>query len=337
MKGSFRALTSTAAEFVPRRTFPEHNVEMANFVGHHRRALADLKGMSREIDFILELRDSRAPISSINPLFDQVLPGTPKFILYTKRDVSLLRTSQLAPVHPDGMYQLIDVNERKYANRIVAQLKKLAAAQHPKPPLGFRVLITGFPNSGKSSLINKMREAVFGKYHKKVARTGSQAGVTRKVSESILISKEPKIYLYDTPGVAVPQAYNWEHAIKLALIGAIPFGRLDPILLADYLLYQMNQFYPLGGRYPGPMSNDIHQVLWSLAHNKRAKPKRETWDEKNIAAQWVNRFAMGGIGKIQLDDLSTLALQEILPKLQDQKIDLSELPAPKYSISHNMS
>lgn len=303
--------------FTPRTVFPPHNVPLANFAVHHRKALADLKKMAKSIDMVLELRDCRAPLSTINPLLTNALPGVPKLTLYTKRDIGKVKQSVLAPIHYGNIeeFRMVDVDKRKYAGRLLRELKGIAAAQVPPPPLGFRVMVVGMPNAGKSTFINMFRRIAYGKYSPKVARTGSMPGVTRALSEQISVSQDPKVYVVDSPGVLMPQVHNWEHMLKLCLIGAVPRSLVDPVVLADYLLYHINLEYPTGGRYPGPLSNDINAVLWSLANTLRRKPSMDNWDPNKTAIEWVDRYISGGIAKLMLDDLDPKNVQATLARV----------------------
>lgn len=303
--------------FKPRTQFPPHNVPLANFAGHHRKALADLKKMGPKLDLVLELRDSRAPLSTINPLISRALPGVPKITLYSKRDISKIKESLLLPVHDGNKeeFRMVDVDQRKYASRLLKDLKAIAGEQFPRPPLGFRVMVCGMPNAGKSTFINQIRRIVFGRNAKKVAFTGDKPGITRHVSEQIKVSWDPEIYVIDSPGVLVPQVYDWEQMIKLCLIGAVPRNLVDPVVLADYLLFKINLWYPTGGRYPGEPSNDIYEVLWNIANKSRRKPKKDEWDPNNTAVNWVDQFIRGGVCKLILDDLSPENVRSVLARV----------------------
>lgn len=55
----------------------------------------------------------------------------------------------------------------------------------------------------------------------KAAQTGSQAGITRKLTGTVRIWDDPITYVYDTPGIMVPYFGEGEEAaekgLKLAL------------------------------------------------------------------------------------------------------------------------
>lgn len=75
--------------FVPRQVFPHYGaIPRSYFLGHHRAGLTKMKNMLSSIDYVVECRDSRAPVTSINPMFEEALGKTRRLIVYTKRDLS---------------------------------------------------------------------------------------------------------------------------------------------------------------------------------------------------------------------------------------------------------
>jgi len=80
-------------------------------------------------------------------------------------------------------------------------------------------MICGMPNVGKSSILNALRRV--GVRKGKAQQTGSNAGVTRKLTGTVKIWEDPPTYVYDTPGVMMPYFGEGEEAaekgIKLAL------------------------------------------------------------------------------------------------------------------------
>ena len=78
---------------------------------------------------------------------------------------------------------------------------------------------------------------------------------------------EPPAFLIDTPGI-MKSALGPEDGLKLALTGAIKENIVDPVTLADYLLFLLNQkgqlSYVSTCGLTAP-SDDIDAVLDSLA------------------------------------------------------------------------
>ncbi|GMM50121.1 putative GTPase [Starmerella bacillaris] len=286
--------------FQPRLTFRVPETRIAYFPGHQRKALEQFRLIARNADFALELRDSRAPISTVNPLISQNLPAIPKLVVYTKLENSILKPDFLEKLHPDNDYRLVDSARTKYSSNILRELKEYSKNMFPPPPMGLRVLITGMPNVGKSTFINNLRRKYLGpNAYRKVCKTGENPGVTRAISEQILISEEPRITILDTPGLLIPHI-DQTHVLTLGLVNAIPLSLFDPVLLADYLLFKLN-LLPGQNRYPGPPSNNIEEVLWNIANAGRKKPSLKKWDIDTEARQWLARFNAGKVAKLNLD------------------------------------
>ena len=162
------------------------------------------------------------------------------------------------------------------------------------------------PNVGKSSLLNALRNVSMHK--KKAARTGDQPGVTRKINQEVKIieglEKSDSVYLVDTPGVFIPYVSNSESMLKLALCGSVKDDIIDPVTLADYLLYSMNKHDPaLYAEYSSP-TNDIAELLEAVGH-KTGRLAGGGLPNESAAALWViQRWRNGKLGKFVLDDVT---------------------------------
>jgi len=76
------------AQFIPRQVFPHYGANPRSyFLGHHRAGLTKMKSMLSLIDYVVECRDYRAPVTSINPMFEEALGKIRRLIVYTKRDL----------------------------------------------------------------------------------------------------------------------------------------------------------------------------------------------------------------------------------------------------------
>jgi ribosome biogenesis GTPase A len=77
-----------ATKFVPRQVFPNYaSIPRSYFLGHHRAGLRKMQNMLSSIDYVVECRDSRVPVTSVNPMFEEALGKTRRLIVYTKRDL----------------------------------------------------------------------------------------------------------------------------------------------------------------------------------------------------------------------------------------------------------
>lgn len=311
--------------FIPRTSFPKHTVTLANFHGHHRKALEAMYKLAPQVDLVLELRDSRAPLTSMNGLFSRILGHKPRIVIYTKLDQSPIDPSVFLKWHEShDKFLTVDCRNTMAAQAVLKAARNMYNEMIPPPPLGIRLLVAGMPNVGKSTFLNTLRRAGgLGKH--KVAQTGEMPGVTRSVSETVCISRNPNLYLLDTPGVFVPQVQDSEDMIKLCLINSVKQSHIDPVVLADYLLYRINLQYPDGKpylKYTGKPTNSIAFLLKSMAkhrHEKKlaaaqteksknvSKPRKFHYVESNEASQWINKWSRGKLVKLLLDDVKGTA------------------------------
>lgn len=295
-----------ALGFLPRRIFPNYNLPLANFKGHHKKALTKFGHLAPQIDLVLEVRDCRAPISTVNVLFDKVLGHKEKIILYNKKDLSLIKKELFDKWHgaKNEEYMLIDARSKSDADRIINLLSIRYDALKPPPPLGYRIMIIGMPNVGKSTLVNTLRsvgyssklKGLVSSKERKVAKTGGQPGVTKSTSEIIRLSESPDILMYDTPGVFLPTIKDSETMLALSLIGSVNSSFIDPVIQADYLLFLLNLQDSSGSTYSEYMdhpTNSIDELLFNIALKRNKIKKEDQYDELGMATHWVNLWRQG--------------------------------------------
>lgn len=342
--------------FVPRAAFPSlSHLPRSYFLGHHKSGLQKMKTLLSSIDLVIECRDYRVPLTSRNPLFEESLEGKERLVLYTKRDLGGpsrdSRTEDtIAKWHAptptmfvrNGNEEGSEASRRKSVGKLLDFLRE--HAQERWKLVGHRIIVVGMPNVGKSTLLNALRAHGIGKG--KVAKTGAQPGVTRKIGSGVKIipseddaesmdeagKKRYKgvgggVYLVDTPGVFIPYVPDAEAMMKLALCGSVKDSIIPPVMLADYLLYHMNLFDPtLYAEYvPGP-TNDIVELLEGIARKTGRLGKGGKVDTEATALWMIQKWRTGNMGKFLLDgvseeglEMSKLAQKEMVPSISQAR------------------
>ncbi|WP_248926395.1 ribosome biogenesis GTPase YlqF [Paenibacillus hamazuiensis] len=191
------------------------------FPGHMTRARRQIEEKLKLIDVVIELLDARIPMSSRNPMIDEILQGKPRLVVLNKSDLAdpaVTARWQDYFQNELGLKTLpIDANSGHQVNQIIPRCKELWAdkieAQLRKGinPRAIRALIVGIPNVGKSTLINRLAG-------KRIAAVGDKPGVT-KAQQWIKIGEE--MQLLDTPGILWPKFEDQLVGFRLAVTGAI--------------------------------------------------------------------------------------------------------------------
>ena len=207
------------------------------FPGHMTRAKKDIKDLITNIDVVIELLDARAPFSSCNPLLQSIIRHKKTIRLLNKSD---LADSKLTATWLDYFNQKTNntaitgsMADKKQRNRIIKLCEKLAPNRNSfEKPL--RVMITGIPNVGKSTLINQL-------IGKKSAKTGDIPAVT-KANQCLTLRDD--FLIYDTPGMMWEKIRYPQIGYNLALCNSIGRNALDEEVIVLYLLEYLQIYYP---------------------------------------------------------------------------------------------
>ncbi|KAL8829555.1 MAG: hypothetical protein Q9170_006108 [Blastenia crenularia] len=305
------------ANFVPRSVFPTLNsLPRSYFLGHHKAGLDKMKTMLSHTDLIIECRDYRIPLASRNPLFEENLAGRQRLVVYTKRDLGngghhrdKTREFLIQEFQRPSAVLFSDYKDKSSVRKILEFARTHAAAADSLT--GSRMMVVGMPNVGKSSLLNALRGV--GVHKGKVAQTGAQPGVTRKVGTTVKIIEGEEsgegVYLMDTPGVFIPYVPDSEAMLKLALCGSVKDTIIAPTTLADYLLYHLNLYDPSIYGWYEPPTNDIVQLLDALARKTGRLQKGGTPDLEASALWLIQRWRNGHLGRFVLDEVTSDTLE----------------------------
>lgn len=220
------------------------------FPGHMAKARRLVQENLKLVDVVIELVDARIPISSRNPMIDDILGVKPRLVVLNKADLAdeqvtrqwqqALKTNYSAAVALDslkgkGISEILPMS-KMLASEVLSKLTAVG-----RRPRAVRCMVVGIPNVGKSSFINRLSK-------RKSTKTGDMPGVT-KGKQMIKINND--LELLDTPGILWPKFEDQEVGFKLAVTGAIKEQVINVEEVASYLLGLLRELKPqeLTARY----------------------------------------------------------------------------------------
>ncbi|KAF5379070.1 hypothetical protein D9615_005948 [Tricholomella constricta] len=269
------------------------------FPGHMMKFTRMLPALLTRTDVVLEIRDSRLPLTSINRTLEGALQkwrlergwdpnNTNRRIVNTGACERIIVLNKRDLVPEWGMEPFRQAMAKKFPDqqmlfaswqrprdiRNLSELLVNIAKRHPHA-MELNVLVIGMPNVGKSTLLNALRNMGIKGRTPKAFQTSAQPGLTQALSTRLKVSLDPLVYAFDSPGVMLPflgrGMEGAERGVKLALIAGIKEGLYDMEALASYLLYRLNVLNPNSPAYlrllpEGAVPTiDLHDFLEQLA------------------------------------------------------------------------
>lgn len=269
------------------------------FPGHMNKAKRAIKELLPDIDIVIELLDARAPFASMNPLIQSLIKNKRKIRLLNKSDLANNDTTQLwldyFKKQSNTLALIACRDDKGQRAQIIHQCRKMLPDRNSfEKPL--RVMITGIPNVGKSTLINQL-------INKKSAKTGDIPAVT-KANQCLSITDD--FLVYDTPGMMWEKIERPQTGFNLALCNSIGRNALDMELLAHYLLEYLPLHYPeqLCARYKLSQSDITlkpDEILNQIARKRGALGSGGKVDIEKASNLIVQDFRNGKLGRISLE------------------------------------
>lgn len=269
------------------------------YPGHMKKTRELIEENLKLVDLVIEVVDARIPISSRNPIIDQLVRDKRRIIVLNKSDLSDTHANE-AWIEKFKSEDNIVLSMNCMKGQGTQQLLKLLTSLQNEKNQGqirkksLRMMIVGVPNVGKSSLINRLTG-------KRSAKTGDRPGVTKGKQWLSLVSG---MQLLDTPGILWPKFEDPKAGLNLAFCGSIKDEILDVSDLALELVKVLQSKYPelLISRYKiERMQETPLDTMESIAVKRGFILSGKRIDYERCARTLLDEFRAGIIGNITLE------------------------------------
>ena len=271
------------------------------YPGHMKKTRELIQDNLKAVDIVIEIVDSRIPVSSRNPIIDELISGKPRIIVLGKADLAdAAETDAWTEKFSGGKGVRRDMalnlqsgeNIKKLLKALEAEQQRRNEERSVKRPL--RIMIVGVPNVGKSSLINRLTG-------KRSAQTGDKPGVT-KGKQWLTLSNG--MQLLDTPGILWPKFEDPNVGLNLAFCGSIKDDILGVQDLGFELIRVLGENYPdlLKERYKlDEISEETIENMDNIARKRGFIMSGGRIDYERTGRTVLDEFRGGKIGRITLE------------------------------------
>lgn len=289
------------------------------YPGHIAKAERALNANLAKVDLVIEVRDARIPLATSHPRLQRWIGNKQHLLVINRVDMIPAPVRQAWTAWFRAQEQTCWWCDAKVGTG-VKQLQQAAIragealnarrAGRGMKPRPVRALMLGFPNVGKSALINRL-------VRQKVVDSARRAGVTRSLR---WVRLGQDIDLLDAPGVLPPRLDDQQAALRLALcddIGQAAYDNEAAALAFVALLAGLEQL-PAAGvphgllerRYGLAVQNSVQDVrnldgpaFQPDAHGwlAAAAERHTSGDSLRMATKLLDDFRCGRLGAIALE------------------------------------
>lgn len=279
------------------------------YPGHMKKTMDNIRASLKLVDIVGEIIDARIPISSKNPVIDDVLKDKPRIMILNKSDMADENETKkwlnyyrkqgygavvVDAIHSKGLDKIYSVAKEMLADKFKKLEEKNLSAKT------IRMMIVGIPNVGKSTFINSISK-------RKSAKIGDRPGVTKQVQ---WIKTKNDLELLDTPGVLWPKFEDERIGLHLAFTGAIKDEIMDIENLAFRFIDELNKkdVNILKNRYN--LSEDSYEetifLMDEIGRNRGAILKKNEIDYFKVANLVFDDFRKVKLGRITLETVEDI-------------------------------
>lgn len=245
-------------------------------------------------DIILEVLDARFIEKTRNLEIEKAIKKRKKPLIYVLNKADLIKTFQIPKKTIDSLrpYVFVSAIKRNGGKELRNKIKIIAKnVAKPEDKERISVGVIGYPNTGKSSIINLLTG-------KSSARIGAAAGFTKGIQKLKLSSN---IVLLDSPGVIPDKEYSSSNQIQMskhAIVGARDYHRIkNPELVISELVKQYKNEFE---KYYKTQINDSEEFLEEVGKKSHILKKGGIVNTDQVARKILRDWQEGKISINQI-------------------------------------
>ncbi|KAH0664462.1 hypothetical protein KY284_029393 [Solanum tuberosum] len=217
------------------------------YPGHIAKTEKELKEQLKLMDVVIEVRDARIPVSTSHPQMDSWLGNRKRILVLNREDMistadrnawaTYYANQGIKVVFSNGQLGMGALKLGRLAKALAGtvNIKRKAKGLLPRP---VRAGVVGYPNVGKSSLVNRLLK-------RRMCAAAPRPGVTREL-KWVRFGKD--LELLDSPGIIPMRISDQTAAIKLAICDDIGERSYDAADVAAILVQMLSRLPTVGNK-----------------------------------------------------------------------------------------
>lgn len=266
-----------------------HTGNLTNITKQRKKFPDIVRDVIRQSDIVLEVLDARFIDETRNHAVEEEITKLSKKIIYVLNKADLVDEESVKKVLKIKPYVFVSCTKRIGGAKLRAQIKRIARdIDLPGNMERVQVGIIGYPNTGKSSLLNLL-------IGKSSARVGNEAGFTKGLQKVKLTNT---ILILDTPGVIAHEDYSMKDSQKIAKhakVGSRSFSNVrDPDFVVQELLNEFSSRKHIESFY-GVMSEGDSEIFLERLGKEKAFLKKGGVVDSDKTARLVLKDWQNGL------------------------------------------